>query len=60
MGQKKVKVEVKRVKCKQCDETFDLFNELKDHWKHEHVGQYQVIQRFIEETKHVGEVNEDQ
>jgi len=40
-------------------ETFLLFNELKEHWKQEHSGEYRVVQKFIEETKHVGEVNED-
>ena len=59
MGQRKVKLEAKRLKCKQCVETFLLFNELKEHWKQEHSGEYRVVQKFIEETKHVGEVNED-
>ena len=58
MGQKKGKVGERKLKCKQCPASFVLFSDLKDHWKHEHTGEYQVVQRYIEETKHVGEVNE--
>lgn len=59
MGQKKGKVEERKLKCKQCVETFVEFKDLKGHWKVEHEGELAKVMDYIEKTKHVGDVNED-
>ena len=59
MGQKKAKRGVGRHQCRECKTSFEFYSELKDHFKKKHEGKYRAVVRYIEETKHVGEVNED-
>lgn len=58
MGQRKGKQEEKKVQCRQCEASFFLYNDLKDHWKQVHEGKWVEVVQYIENTKHVGEVNE--
>jgi len=51
--------EEKRHKCKRCGVAFKDYSELKGHWKDKHEGELRRVMEFIEQTKHVGDVNED-
>lgn len=45
-------------KCKECGWKFDEYRYLKDHFASVHELKFKKIKEFIEDTRHIGEINE--